>query len=275
MSITKISSLNQINFHKYTDKDIVAFDLDDTLFVRKDKILRNANVTEMNKFIDTIRQVSKERVTYLYDHAEYMLVEEVVTSYISALNEKNTETVSITARRTGKPSADCKTNVEDDTISVLNKLGIKFKSNVFVDCELKDMSYTNPNLQNQIVEPTLRPFDFPSNAMMKNNVIFTNNLNKGLIIGKLFEYTKKIPDIFVFIDDKEKNHISMIEDIKKINELYSCNIVYEGYLYSGATDLLDNNLDENVVNLQKTYLLKNDYSYVSDTDAHEMIYGKK
>lgn len=161
-------------------------------------------------------------------------------------------------------------STELDTINVLLKLGIKFQSKRLEDFELDGVVYTNPVYIKHIIEPTLRPFDLPGLACIKQNVVFTNNIDKGIVLGKIFNRFEFVPSVFVLIDDKEKNHLSMIEAIDKINAEFGYEIKYEGYWYVGA-DLLDNVLDPYVVELQRNSILKEDYMWVSDLEACELL----
>jgi len=261
-SIIRIKSIDEIPFHKYTSNDLIAYDLDDTVFVPIDKIMRTANAPQRTQFINDIRsKAGNERVTYTYDSSKYMLVEDCIKEKI---NKDGLKSIAMTARRTGRPTADCTTPVEDKTLSILKELGISFRSDLFCDVEFDGLSYTNPIHIDNLIDKTLKPFDLPSNAMIKDGVLFTNNIMKGLVIGKLFDHFKFYPDTFVLIDDSEKNHQSMTKEIDELNKRLGLNIKFEGYHYTGATDLLDNTLNPNIVQLQKESLLKDDYQYLSD-----------
>ncbi len=276
MSIITVKSINEIPFDNYTSDDIIAFDLDDTLFIQKDKIMRNANTSQRNMFISDIKnQCGNSRVSFLYDNSEYMLVESDTLNHIENLNKRNVETIAFTARRTGRPTSDCVNTVEDNTLKILNKLGINFRSDIFHDFELEGLNTANLIYANDIADPTLKPFDFPSDAMIKNCVIFANNIDKGIVVGKTFQQFKFVPTTFVLIDDNEKNHQSMILAIKKINDLFGYKINYVGYHYTGAKDLLDNVIDPRILELQKTLLLNSEYRFVSDDEASRIIYGDK
>jgi len=55
MSITEIRSLAEIPLEKYNSTDIVGFDLDDTIFIQRNSIMRNVNVERRNEFIENVR----------------------------------------------------------------------------------------------------------------------------------------------------------------------------------------------------------------------------
>src|ERR1044071_4103037 len=102
MSITKIISINEIPFDTYSTKDLVAFDLDDTIFVQNDKIMRSINSKQRHYFITDIINNSKvSNVKKMFENVEYRLVEDDTIRHINNLQNRNIETLALTARRTG------------------------------------------------------------------------------------------------------------------------------------------------------------------------------
>lgn len=272
--ITEVDSIEQIPFSKYTPKDFVGFDFDDTLWTTEQKIMRRSNFDDRKAFLKEIRtQGGDERVTFAYDNSKYRLVEEGLKAEIDKLNGREVTTFGFTARRTGKATRDQKSIVEDDTLRIINQLNVNFQSNYFQNMTLDGMNPNNPTYTTNIVDTRLRPFEIPHDAMVKNGVIFTNSLNKGLVLGEIFKTLGFFPDTFVLVDDKMENLTAVEEAIKKINEKFTTTIKFEGYHYTRASKL-DNTLNPEVVNLQKSELLKANPRFLSEQEALQQLLGK-
>lgn len=270
-SINEIDSFSQIDFGKYTENDCFAFDLDDTVWVPTEKIMRNINFDERSKFLDEIRTISgNERVSYIYDTIPYQLVEEDLQGHIKNLNNNNIPTVAFTARRTGKATLDQKRMVEDDTIQIVQILGLKFNYRHFQTLELHNVNPNNPDFQEKIVDRRLKPFELSNNAMIKEGVIFTNNIDKGFVLGEIFNQGRFFPNRFILIDDKINNLKSVQEAIKNINERFNTSIAFEGFLYNGYLKL-DNKIDPKIVEIQKQHFLQDQPSYISESKAKELL----
>lgn len=273
-TIVEVESIEQIPFSKYTPKDFLGFDLDDTTFIQEQKIMRNANLDARKAFLDEIRdQEGNERVLFAYDNSKYQLVEEDLKAEVDKLNERKVTTFGFTARRTGKAIRDQKSIVEDDTLRIINQLNVNFHSNYFQNMTLDGMNPNNPTYATNIVDNRLRPFELPHDAMVKEGVIFTNNIDKGLVVGEVFKRSGVFPEIFGFVDDKKENLTSVEEAIKKINEKFTTTIKFEGYHYKRALKL-DNTLNPDVVNLQKAELLKKDPRFLSEQEALQQLLGQ-
>lgn len=268
MSITKIISINEIPFNTYSTKDLLAFDLDDTIFVQNDKIMRSINSKQRHDFITDIINNSKvSTVKKMFENVEYRLVEDDTICHINNLQNRNIETVGFTARRTGFRTVCTVVSNEDTTLNILKNLNLSFKSDIFYDFEFSDMSQLNSSYSEMMVDPTLECYEIPGNVMIKNGVIFSNNIDKGIVMLHVFNKFKFIPEKFVLIDDIETNHISMLETINKINMYYGYNIIYEGYHYVGSIELLDNDVDADLISIQRMALLSSEPKYVSDATA--------
>jgi hypothetical protein len=272
--ILMTETYNDIPFNTFASQDFVAFDLDDTIFIQKNRIMRNANSAARNKFIDSIREKSgNERVTFAYEKSPYQLVENCVSQCLKDLRERQIDTMGFTVRRTGIPTQDVKTTVQDDTLRILSELNVQFKSKNLNDTVLEGMNSLNQAYKEHIVDPKLKPFYITHDVMIKDQVIFTNNLDKGLVLGRLFEQSQFFPDTFHFIDDKEQNLISVRDAIAYINKKYDKSIAFRGYHYVHATKL-DNTLQPDIIELQKTYMLTDDPIFLTDEEALKMLNQK-
>lgn len=262
--IIKIKSFPEI-VHEFTPQDCVAFDLDETIFTHKMKVLRAINMSERKKFLfDVKKEIGEAKYWYLFDKLPFMVVEDSVKLFIESLHEKKVETIGFTARRTGKWTKYCPRTVQDKTINILKDLNIAFNPIHFEDYVIVGANTNNTEYANQIVEMGMDEYEIKDDAMIKSNIIFTNNINKGLILSKIFEKFRFIPDTFVLIDDKEDNLIALIEAINEINKNYNTNIKFIGYHYTGAKDLLDNNIDFQIIELQKRKLIEESYYFFNE-----------
>lgn len=269
--IIEVNSIEDIPFDEFSRDDCVAFDLDDTVFTQKQKIMRNANFEARKDFLSSIRKQSgNERVSFVYDSSEYQLVEEALIDKLKELNVRGITNFGFTARRTGKATLDQKLFVEDDTLQILNKLEIRFKSDHFETMVLEGMNPNNPEYSEFIIDNRLKPFVNPHDVMVKDTVIFTNNIDKGLVLGKIFDQSSFFPKTFVFIDDKMKNHTSVEEAINKINQRFNQNIKFKGYFYTRVSSM-DNQLDPDVVEFQRSAILQEEPWFPLDEEAEKSL----
>lgn len=269
--IIVVESIKQIPFLNYTKEEFIGFDLDDTIFIQEQKIMRNANFDDRKAFIDGIRaKEGNERVSFAYDNSKYQLVEDDLKDEINTLNERGVTTFGFTARRTGMASEDQKSSVEDKTLQILDLLSINFQAKYFQNIVLDGMNPNNPMYKNDIVDKRLQAFKLPHDAMVKKGVIFTNNINKGLVLGEILKRSGSFPKTFVLVDDNDVNHASVAEAIKKINENFKTSIRFQGYHYIRASKL-NNTLNPDVVNLQKAWLLKENPRFLSEQEALQLL----
>lgn len=271
-NIIEISSIDEIPFDVCDENDLVAFDFHCTLVIEGMAIMREVNAEIGFQFIDEIKsKVGDERVTYLFDNLEYKLVEEVVRHKISSLQKRGVNVTCLTGTRTGFYTPDCTKSVEDRYITTLKDLGINFNSDHFNNMIFQNIHPGNPKYINQLIDPEMELLHITSGALVKSGMIFTNNVSKGLVLGKVFKRIAFFPKRFILIDDKMKNHITTYEAIQSINRKYNINITFVGYLYRKAANLIDNKTNTEIINIQKEYLLRDDYKLLSDNEAMKMI----
>lgn len=265
--VKKVTSIDEIPFEDYNEKDLIAFDFHDTIAVEDMNVMRNINSDLRSQFISEIRSKAGDtRVSYLFDNLKYQLIEDSVKSHIESLQERNVGVIYLTATRTGIPTPDCIKSVEDKYIDTLKDLSICLKNSGYGYIAFEDLHPSNPELVDHLIDPKLKSFHFTPGALVKSGVIFTNNISKGLVLGRIFKETNYFPKRFILIDDNIKNHITTYEAIQSINKEYNTKIIFVGYLYEGALNL-DNKTDDIVISIQKKYLLKDDYKLLSDIEA--------
>jgi hypothetical protein len=269
-SIIKIKSFSEIKY-QFGKFDIVAFDLDETIFTPKMKVLRTINPTARKNFLADIRkQVGEYTYAQLFDQLPYMVIEENIKLFIESLHQTGTGTIGFTARRTGQWTKYDPRTVQDKTLAILKSLDIVFNPIHFKDYVMVGLNTSNIEYTDQIIETGLDKYEITDDAMIKSNVIFTNNINKGIILNIIFEHFQFIPDTFVLIDDKESNLIALRDAIDFINKKYNTKIKCITYLYTGVIDLLDNDIDFRIIELQKKKLIEESI-YLLDEVAYDFL----
>jgi len=204
--------------------------------------MSNINNTNRRAFLNSIRsEVGEERVTYLYDNMKYQLVEECLLKYLGTPGLK---AVGFTARRTGRATEDQTTFVEDLTLNILTKLNVCFGTNTIEDMELRDIGYSNPKYQDCLISNQLTPFYRSNGVVVKNGVVFCNNINKGIVLDSVFSQSGNSFKKICLIDDKIKNLEDMAATVSNMS-----GVSFVGYHYEGA-ELLNNVVDPIVVNKQ-------------------------
>lgn len=208
-NIYQISDLANIPFNNFTDNTLVAFDLDETVMC---EAIGSMNIYYRNNFIAILSEINADdsnkvddRLCYLFDHMPHKLVDDTLPSILNG----NLTTIGFTARLTGYPTAKSTMSAEDSTLDTLDKLNIRFTSN-FSDYEFDLM----PNVE--LIDPSFIPFSRPGKPMIKNNVLFTNNVNKGIILEMLFIHYGYFPKTFVMIDDITKIWNQFIRPLPKV-----------------------------------------------------------
>lgn len=238
MAIRSVASLAEIQWDQFGKDDLVAFDLDDTCFVPKDPLMRNANAQARKDFLDKLKlEQGEQAVARVFDTMEHILVEPCLVNYLAGCES---QTFGFTVRRTGLPTLECKHTVEDLTTKILADVGIEFKSS-FANLVFPGMKPSGALFTNFVVDKTLKSFEIEGDAMVKNGVLFTNNLEKGLVLSTLFSVAKIFPQTLVFIDDKEANLVSVQSALKAINAEYGTSIDFRGFHYTAAASL-DNSI---------------------------------
>lgn len=243
----KVWSLKEIPFHLYGFSDCVAFDLDDTVFLPESKLMRSANGQARAEFIEFVRlEKGDVAVSKIYESLQYILVDDCLLETLQTLSDKQVSCIGFTARRTGKASPDVKVANEDNTLTILKKLGVQFKSIHLSDVVLKGMNPQNPQYEKFVNIKKLLPFSLQGDVMLKEHVLFSNNLDKGLVLGALFEEAQFFPQTFVLVDDLEQNLVSVKEAINYINQTFKKNIQFYGYHFLGA-EKFDHSLSPDVL----------------------------
>lgn len=238
--MNKITSLTQIDWSQYKKGDVVAFDLDETIFTFVQKIMRGFNGYQKD-LLTSIKAIGGTP-TEVFNAVSHQLIEDVLPSIIAELGSRGVEVIGFTARHTGSHQLDPKPMVER-TNETLNKVGVSFHPTIFKDWVIPNSNTTDhPEL---VVDPYYKYCSDGGNAGIYNGIIYTNNLDKGYILGKIFDHFDFQPARFDLFDDRLAN----LETIQKI-----LGDAFHGHHYLGASSLLDNTVDD--YEEQKAYFLE-------------------
>jgi hypothetical protein len=172
---------------------------------------------------------------------KYQLVEECLLKYLATPGLK---AVGFTERRTGRATEDQTTFVEDLTLNILTRLHVCFGTNAIEDMELRDIDYSNPKYQDCLISNQLTPFYKSNGVVVKNGVVFCNNINKGIVLDSIFSQSGNSFKKICLIDDKIKNLEDMAAAVSNMS-----GVSFVGYHYEGA-ELLNNVVDPIIVNKQ-------------------------
>jgi len=210
--------------HAQEDNMLVVFDVDDVITTPKDIILQSQNRKSSAPLIQAIVDRRAEEIenpnrealfwdviTEIITQAERVLVEETILDLKQYLDESNIPSIALTNCRTGKIGVI--EALEEWRLEELNGVGIDFSSSFDLSEKI------------ELDDPIAPLRGFP---MYYSGIICTADYPKGVILAKFLEFIDYHPKRIVFIDDKEKNLLS----VKKYCE--SKGIEFYGFLYTAA-----------------------------------------
>lgn len=224
---------------------LVAFDVDYTLIIPQDQVLKPQASSYLQKFVEeTLKKIPKERADYLSSKvllkSKMSLVNETVLSLIEKIKAKGAKTLGFTAMNTGPYGLIM--NMEMWRFKQLQEFGISFSNYfgllAFHNFEGKD-SY--PILSNGI----LCAADFP----------------KGKVLTALLERINFKPSKIIFIDDRE----DFIESVE--NEIKHTELLCFHYTESLT---LPFEFDEEIASFQLKHLLECE-EWLSDEEVKKLL----
>ena len=241
--IKPINSLKEAEeyFETFDDQSIVLFDIDNTLVTYPHAIMRDDNIHLRNKFFSFLREkYDSDLANKIWEYADARMILLEPEVLFKILNIAKGQTLAVTARRTGKPNKEVKSDVEEIILNILKDLGITFKNNLTSESEII-LHEIDVDLVTKI-ENNLTNFDEPGKPKYKDGIIFTCNLNKGTILNFFLDKIKYNPSRIYFFDDKLKNLNEMMEYCKNQNiEFYGFQCLY----YTK----LGNDIPDNILNI--------------------------
>ena len=269
-NIKEIKTLNQsTELLQELDKDIlVIFDIDRTLLVPIDKILRirwNPEVFEKDdvefaqKLLSDFQNKMKIKANYNPRYEEeslsiimlneiYECIEPTTADFIKKLQLQGIKVIALTGISTGKFGMIPK--MGEWRYSTLKRYEIDFSSN---------FEFT------EIVFDKLQP-NFDSYPVFYKGILMTGKSNpKGLVLKTFFDSIKWQPKKVFFFDDKKKDVELVAEAMKKEG------IPFQGFWYTATFDIpVKLKLDREIIKLQYEYLEKYN-KYLSDKEVEEEL----
>lgn len=256
-NIIEIANLNDVGkeFLQLDDNSLVLFDVDYTLLIPNDAILRPCGQLLVNKFIKEILEnpfvVPPEKYTQGYflsqilTQAKSSLVDEKSLPLIKCLQDKKIRTIALTASPAGKLGII--DNMADWRIDELKKFGFDFTS-AFPGVQFLEF----PKREDKEFHP-----------IFKSGILFSSKHSKGDILKQFLKSIHWMPSKVIFIDDR-------LEYLQSVaNVLKEMGINFTGFHYIAA-EKFRCELDEGLAEYQFKYLT--DHSkWLSDEEAKNMI----
>lgn len=242
--IIDVHSITEIQSHieQYVPNSLVLIDIDDTLLIAQDKIIRNANIQSMKQFLQKLKSHADYDIlkNILYTTVQYQLVEPEWSNLVNDLKRTAYAVYGFTARRAGPFILEC--SGADWTRDSLANLGVSFSSH--------------------------KPL-FPH---FQHGILFCYRASKGSVLKEflLHSCAYKHIDTIILIDDRLYNHENVAHEIEIFNKTHNdCQLSFLGIHYKAA-DLFDHTLDQDVVEKQLETLIT-DKRYISQEEAKQLI----
>lgn len=230
-------------------KALVVFDVDETLIIAKDKILRPAgekylyNLTaSFGKSLNEDQHKELRSITML--QREIAHTDPSIPALFQKMQKKCIASIALTAMPSGKygliPS------MEEWRGEELKRSGIDFTlhSPIQADINFEEFGEHNP-------------------LIFYKGMLCSSDHPKGLALKAFLQKTDIKPSKIIFVEDKRNNLDSVEEEIKKMA------ISYKGFHYVGALKF-DEEVNEEVAKFQLHYLLKNK-KWLSDDQVHHLM----
>lgn len=229
------------------DQDaLVVFDVDFTLIVPEDKMLRPSGEKYLREITqEKLRGYSKEKIDELTSQvmlqSRVRLTDVKSLELLDLLQQKGIKTVALTAIRTGEYGAI--PSMEDWRVQQLRRLGI-------------DFAYSFPGV-NPIVFSEFQGKG-PSPAFSQG-IICTVRYKKGQVLKAFLEHLNWKPSKVVFVDDR----LDCLQSVE--TEMDLLGIPTMGFLYTAETGK-NERIDEEIADFQINTLLE-EGRWLSDDDA--------
>lgn len=239
---------NEIN--NLTSNDLVAFDIDETLVVSKDLVLRPCGRVCLNGLMaqyGNVRDPKKREclVTQIMLQRKICLVDPTSLDMVLSVQNKGTKVIALTALKTGPYGLIPK--MENWRVEELANAGFHF-----------DRAF--PQI-NHLILPQWKNEKHP--AIFLKGVLCSCKYPKGEVLVAFLKEINWKPKHVYFIDDRLHN----LQSVEK--SLSAMNIPFVGYHYTGA-DLLPGILDQRLAETQLNYFLRKGV-WLSDEEATQLL----
>lgn len=206
-SITPINDWSALKhiLEKVHPDGLVVFDVDWTLIIPKDKVLRPGAQSVWGHVVGVAEQQSNIKITdkhisKLLKEREIELVSPDIPKILQDITAHGAKILALTALKTG--SLGDISNMEDWRIEELKMLGL-------------DFSKSFPNV-GEIVFPSRGQNG--GKAVYKDGILFTDRLSKGIVLGAFLDRLHWEPSEVIFIDDR-MDYLKSVEDWMALKDI--------------------------------------------------------
>lgn len=226
-SITPIHSIKEVEhqIRIHAKNSLVLFDIDDTLMIAVDKVLRNANIGLHNEFVQVLRQEIQAEflVNEMFQAGQFKLMEEEYARLIEALIPIAHGVYGFTKRSTG--AFIMETTGEDWVFQKLLELDVIFTQSYFA----------SPNFA--------------------HGILFSNRMPKGPALITFLEENNINVSTIIMVDDLLDNLESIAASIEQWNATHAQHINFMGFHYK-AVELMDHTPHIDTVRAQLQHLIQ-------------------
>lgn len=234
------------------DQDcLMIFDVDETLIVKSDAILRNnSSATEIfyEELLSLAKSKNDPKIRNLFSiitlNTEIEAIDCKSYEIINSLQAKGIPVIVLTAAVPGKYGFI--PNMTEFRMKELESLGYDF-SQAFPHLDFLELHKNNQEVI----------------TAFKKGVIFSGTVPKGIVLKQFFEKIQWYPKKIILVDDRKTNHDSL-ESV-----LADLGIEYVGFYYKGINNL-PSDLDEAVARYQIKHLWEHE-EWLSDAKAKEVM----
>ena len=233
---------------------LVLFDVDGTLIIPRDKILKPQAEKHLHKIVskawkykhlDPEQELSKnEFYSIVMQTMKFDLVDEKFPKIIEELQKKNVKTLGLTAMGTG--SYGRIESREEWRFEQLKDFSIDFRSSFASLPKFYFLDYESKN-------------GLPG---YYKGIIFSSDVPKGIILSKFLKNIEWKPKKIIFIDDIH----SFVESVDR--EIAVLDIPFKGFHYRAAYQT-PIEIDEDAISFQIDYLIK-ESKWLSDEQVESM-----
>ena len=242
-SITTVSDFREIkNYMGRLDRSsLVIFDVDCVLIIPSDNDTLSRSPYRKKLWRSVESRISKERSRFLISiiimETNWILLDKSVIDIINYLTQQKIPTIALTSINTGRFGVI--ESMEDLRIKQLKSVGIDFT-------KLAPMKDT-------IKLDSLRTVH--GTPMLNKGIIFTAELDKGMVLKDILQKLNYYPKKIIFIDDKIQNLYSVQ------NACNMLKIPFQGFHYTAIKYLPIPNINQKLERL-RFKILENEHRWV-------------